>query len=296
MSADPAVFDALRPHLLRVGYRVTGSLADAEDAVQDAWLRWSVHADEVRDPKAWLTTVVARIGLDRLTSAAARRESYVGPWLPEPLVTTPEDDGPLARVVRGEDVRLAALLVLETLSPAQRVALVLHDALDTPFVRIAEVLGCSEEAARAHASRARRKVGEAALPARVPAAAEQAVLAAFAEAMARGDWPAVVRLLHPDVVFTGDGGGIAPNALRPVAGADRVARLLAGLMDRYGPELDPATWRPVLVNGEPGFTTPATASLPASAGAFTVGPGPDGRFVVTAVWHVGNPEKLHVWW
>ncbi|WP_312858485.1 sigma factor, partial [Pseudonocardia pini] len=113
-------FEEHRPHLLRVGYRITGSLADAEDAVQEAWLRWSRHADEVREPRAWLTTVVGRICLDRLTSAAARRERYVGPWLPEPLVTTPDDEGPLAAVVRGEDVRLAAVLLLDRLTPAQR--------------------------------------------------------------------------------------------------------------------------------------------------------------------------------
>ena len=120
-------FEEHRPHLLRVGYRITGSFADAEDAVQEAWLRWNALGDEaraeLRDERAWLATVVGRVCLDRLRSAAARRERYVGPWLPEPLVTTPDDDGPLAAVVRDESVRMAAMVVLERLSPPQRVAL-----------------------------------------------------------------------------------------------------------------------------------------------------------------------------
>lgn len=147
MAADPAVFEAHRAHLLRVGYRITGSRVDAEDAVQDAWLRFAALDDtaraDLRDVRAWLTTAVGRLCLDRLRSTAARRERYVGPWLPEPLVTT-GDDGPLAAVVRDEGVRMAAMVVLERLSPPQRVALVLHEALDLPYAEIADALGCTE--------------------------------------------------------------------------------------------------------------------------------------------------------
>ncbi|GAA4676910.1 sigma-70 family RNA polymerase sigma factor SigJ [Pseudonocardia yuanmonensis] len=290
-------FEELRPHLLRVGYRITGSLADAEDAVQEAWLRWTDHAAGVRDPRAWLTTVVGRICLDRLTSAAARRETYVGPWLPEPLVTAPEDEGPLAAVVRGEDLRLAALLLLERLTPAQRVALVLHDALGEAHAEIAAVLGCSEAAARQHAARARRIVAEAGpLPPRAPAAVEEKVLAAFADALARADREALLGVLHPDVVLTSDGGGAVRTALRPVVGAEPMVRLLAGLLRQYGPDLDPAAWIPVRVNGEPGFVTPASPRVAASATAITVVLDEAGEPRIAAARQVMNPAKLRVWW
>ncbi|HEY0640085.1 MAG TPA: sigma-70 family RNA polymerase sigma factor, partial [Pseudonocardiaceae bacterium] len=144
-----AEFERHRPHLTGVAYRITGTLDDAEDAVQEAWLRLARQEDPaaIRDLRGWLTTVVGRIGLDRLRSAVARRERYVGPWLPEPLLGTPESEDPLAAAVLGEDVRLAALVVLERLTPEQRVAFVLHDAFGVPFADIAEVLGCSVTAA-----------------------------------------------------------------------------------------------------------------------------------------------------
>ncbi|MCF7547833.1 RNA polymerase sigma factor SigJ [Pseudonocardia sp. WMMC193] len=282
-------FEEHRPHLLRVGYRITGSLADAEDAVQEAWFRWS-RASDVREPRAWLTTVVARICLDRLTSATARRETYVGPWLPEPLVTAPDDEGPLAAVVRGEDVRLAAVLLLDRLTPAQRVAFVLHEALGTRYAEIGEVLGCSADAARQHAAAARRSLASAPVPARAPAATEQRVLAEFGAALARGDWQAVVSLLHPDITFTSDGGGRVATALRPLVGADKVGRFLAGLFAKYSFEM--SGWTTVLVNGEPGLATPAADGVAASVTAFTVDA--DGR--ITAARQVMNPDKLHPWW
>lgn len=152
-------FEGHRPHLFGVAYRLTGSRSDAEDAVQEAWLRLARLTDEnraeIRDLRGWLITAVGRLGLDRLRSAANRRERYVGPWLPEPLVTYVDDNtpDPLAAVVRDEGVRMAAVLVLERLTPDQRVAFVLHDAFDVPFAEIAAVLGCSTDAARQHASR-----------------------------------------------------------------------------------------------------------------------------------------------
>jgi RNA polymerase sigma-70 factor, ECF subfamily len=289
MKADVEAFEAHRAHLLRVAYRITGSLADAEDAVQEAWLRWNAldaaaRAD-LRDEPAWLATVVGRVCLDRLRSAAVRRERYVGPWLPEPLITTPDEDGPLATVVRDESVRMAAMVVLERLTPPQRVAFVLHDALDLSFATIADVLGCTEAAARQHAARARRNVAEDPPPPAARSAQQEAVLARFADAMARADLDALVALLHPDAVLVNDSGGRVRAARQIVVGADKVARLLLGLLARYGAAALDAY--PVLVNGEPGMFVPGTDELPASVTTFTV---LDDRIV--AVNGVLNPEKL----
>src|SRR5271169_5141412 len=158
-GAQVTEFEALRPHLMAVAYRLTGAVADAEDIVQEAWLRWDGAAagrDNVVDLRAWLTTVVSRLGLDRLRSAAHRRETYTGNWLPEPVVTGFDSADPLSAVVAGEDARFAAMVVLERLSPDQRVAFVLHDGFAVPFAEVADVLGTSEVAARQLASRARR--------------------------------------------------------------------------------------------------------------------------------------------
>src|SRR5690606_36866026 len=139
-------FEALRPHLMAVAYRLLGTVADAEDVVQDAWLRWQGQDQDINDLRAWLTTVVSRLALDRLRSAAHRRETYVGPWLPEPVVTDVGMGDPLAAVVADEDARFAAMLVLERLTPDQRVAFVLHDGFGVPFGEIADVLGVSAAA------------------------------------------------------------------------------------------------------------------------------------------------------
>lgn len=279
-----------RAHLVSVGYRMTGSLADAEDAVQEAWLRLNRLSDaqraEIRDHRAWLTTVVGRLCLDRLRSASARRESYIGPWLPEPLVSTAAEDDPLANLVRDEDVRMAAMVVLEQLTPPQRVAFVLHDALALSFEEIAEVLGCSPAAARQHASRARRLLAEAEPPPRAPAAEQQRLLAAVGAALSRGDAQALVSLLHPDAVLVNDGGGMAPAARREVHGAEKVARLLVGLSVRYGENLLKG-WSPVLVNGEHGYRSGGFGGVPESVNVFSVR---DGRIV--AIYGVLNPAKL----
>ena len=288
MPADPDAFEAHRAHLLRVGYRSTGSVVDAEDAVQDAWLRWSALSDDeraaVRDARAFLTTTVARLCLDRLRSAVARRERYVGPWLPEPLITTGPDD-PLAAVVEDEGVRMAAMVVLERLTPPQRVALVLHEALDLPYAAIAEVLGSTEATARQHAARARKIVAEAAPPRPSDDAEQIAVLAAFATALASGDHAAMVALLHPDAVLLADGGGTVKAARRPVVGADKIARLLLALFDMY--ELETAEWTPLLVNGAAGVRTPATDAAPETVTSFAL---TDGR--ISAIYQVVSPEKL----
>jgi RNA polymerase sigma-70 factor (ECF subfamily) len=283
-------FEQHRAHLTRVAYRITGSLADAEDAVQEAWLRLAAldGADRaaIRDERAWLTTVVGRLCLDRLRSAAARRERYVGPWLPEPLVTTDDRDGPLDAVVRDEGVRMAAMVVLERLTPPQRVALVLHEALALPYARIAEVLGVPEATARQHAARARRIVAEAAPPPPAPRADQETVLARFAEALARADGPALLELLHPDAVWVTDSDDRVRAARRPVAGADKITRFALGLLERYGPGLA-AGWEPVLVNGELGVRFPGVEGSGPGVAVLAVR---DGR--IAAVYQVVNPEKL----
>jgi RNA polymerase sigma-70 factor, ECF subfamily len=158
MTASTRVdeFEELRPHLLAVAYRLTGTVADAEDIVQDAWLRWdgsaSSDSDVINDLRAWLTTVVSRLSLDQLRSAAHRRETYFGEWLPEPVVTELDGSDPLSAVVASEDARFAAMVVLERLNPDQRVAFVLHDGFDVPFPEIADVLGISAASARQLAS------------------------------------------------------------------------------------------------------------------------------------------------
>ena len=282
-------FEALRPHLLAVAYRLTGTYADAEDIVQDCWLRWHGSGAEIADLRAWLTTVVSRLGLDRLRSAAHRRETYVGEWLPEPVVTGFGDAAdPLAAVVAAEDARFAAMVVLERLTPDQRVAFVLHDGFAVPFDEVADILGIGAAAARQLASRARRAVASAPPP--DPAHSE--IVGNLMAAMAAGDMAAVVALLHPDVTFTGDANRRAPTAARVIVGPDKVARFLFGLAKRYGPNWLSAT-EPALVNGDLGSYTPgrpASDGYPELSPRITVMTVRDG--LVCAVWDIANPDKF----
>jgi RNA polymerase sigma-70 factor (ECF subfamily) len=275
-------FEELRPRLLRLAYGHLGSVAEAEDVLQDAWLRLQrVDADEVRDLQAWLTTTVSRLSLDALRSARVRREAYVGPWLPEPIVE--ESHGPEERALQAEDVSLALLVVLESLSASERIAFVLHDVFGYAFDEVAPALGTSPAAARQHASRARKAV-EARRP-RFPATPEQQrdVILAFSRAARDGDVDGLLEVLHPDVVFTSDGGGIATAARKPIAGADRVARVTKAITAKG---LGSATVELVDVNGMPGLmsTTPDGA---ATVMSFTVD---DGKIVAIDVQR--NPEKL----
>lgn len=286
-------FEEHRTHLLAVAYRLTGSWADAEDAVQEAWLRLHrtgapVGPDGIRDLRGWLTVTVGRLCLDRLRSAPVRRERHVGPWLPEPLVTpigAAGPAGPAEAVVQDEGVRMAALVVLERLTPDQRVAFVLHDAFDVPFAEVAALLGCSVAAARQHASRGRRTVAEADPPPRAALAEQQRVLSAFAAALAAADLDALVRLLHPDAVLVGDGGGAEATARRPVVGPDRIARFLLGLARKHGNAA--AAGLPVLVNGDLGLVVPATATTARRVVTMSVWDG-----LVVAFFDVVNPAKL----
>lgn len=291
MTAAVEEFEVLRPHLLAVAYRLTGMFADAEDIVQDAWLRFNAaEREQIADSRAWLTTVVSRLGLDRLRSAPRRRETYAGEWLPEPVVTAADESDPLAAVVAGEDARFAAMVVLERLNPDQRVAFVLHDGFSVPFSEVAEVLNTSAAAARQLASRARRAV--AADPPPQPDPRHNETVGSLMAAMAAGDLDAVVALLHPDVTFTGDSNRRAPTAVRVIRGPEKVARFLFGLARRYGPTLMTAN-QLALVNGELGTYTPGApavegfAELLPRVTAMTVRDG-----LVYAVWDIANPDKF----
>jgi RNA polymerase sigma-70 factor (ECF subfamily) len=294
MTASTRVdeFEALRPHLLAVAYRLTGTVADAEDIVQDAWLRWNgAKTEAITDLRAWLTTVVSRLGLDRLRSAAHRRETYVGEWLPEPVVTGFDGSDPLALVVAGEDARFAAMVVLERLTPDQRVAFVLHDGFAVPFGEIASVLGVSDATARQLASRARRAVITSA-PEPVPDEAHNEVAGALMAALAEGDMKAVVRVLHPEVTFTGDSNRRAPTAARVIHGPDKVARFLFGLATRYGPNFV-ATAQLALINGQLGSYTPgapARDGYPEMMPRVTAVTVRDGK--ICAIWDIANPDKF----
>ncbi len=292
MTASTRVdeFEELRPHLLAVAYRLTGTVADAEDVVQDAWLRWDSTSEPINDLRAWLTTVVSRLGLDRLRSAAKRRESYVGEWLPEPVVTGFDGDDPLAAVIAADDARFAAMVVLERLTPDQRVAFVLHDGFAVPFGEIASVLGVTDASARQLASRARRAVSTAPPP--VAGHTHNEVAGSLMAALANGDMEAVVRLLHPDVTYTGDANGRAPTAARVIVGPDKVARFLFGLARRYGPNWL-AGAHMAMINGEVGTYTEGAAArdgYPALLPRITAMTVRDGK--VCAIWDVANPDKF----
>ena len=285
-------FEALRPHLMAVAYRLTGTVADAEDIVQEAWLRWD-SADTggpIADLRAWLTTVVSRLGLDRLRSAAHRRETYTGNWLPEPVVTGFDGADPLAAVVAREDARFAAMVVLERLTPDQRVAFVLHDGFAVPFAEVAEVLGTNEAAVRQLASRARKAV--AVEPPPRPDPSHNEVVGKLMAALVEGDLGAVVALLHPDVTLTGDANGKASTAVNIIHGPDKVARFMLGLARRYGPSFITAN-QLGLINGELGAYT---AGCPGADGYWAMSPRitamtvRDGK--VCAIWDIANPDKF----
>lgn len=289
-TATLDAFEIERPRLLNVAYRLTGSVADAEDAVQDAWLRLERADTDITNLQAWLTTVVSRLCLDRLTSAAARRERYVGQWLPEPIVTTFEaPNDPLTEVVRGEDARYAALVVLDVLPPAQRVAFVLHDAFGVPFDEIAEALGVDVGNARQLASRARKAVADPPPP--VPDDEHNEAVGRFLEAMATGDLDAIIATLHPDALVMGDANGTTSTAVNVIHGPEKFARFYLGLMNRYGPGAF-ASMVPVLVNGQFGLATFGWAgeskrqSSPPRVAAFAVRDG-----LVWATYDIASPEK-----
>jgi RNA polymerase sigma-70 factor, ECF subfamily len=280
-----ASFEAHRRYLMGLAYRMLGSLAEAEDAVQEAYLRWH-RADiaAIDDPRAFLAKVVTRLCLDHLKSARVRRERYVGPWLPEPVLDTAALDAESAGEY-AHDLSVALMLTLERLSPLERAAFLLHDVFDVPFVEIAAALGRDTAACRQLAARARIHV-RAARPRFTPSPDEGALLAdAFRRAVRSGDVGAMTQLLTDDAVLLTDGGGKRIAALNPIHGADKIGRFFAGIVGKT-PELDAWRVRAAAINGLPGFIY-AEPDGALQTIAFDIR---DGR--ITAIYVVLNPEKL----
>ncbi|GIF65013.1 RNA polymerase sigma factor SigJ [Asanoa ishikariensis] len=293
-------FEAERDHLTSVAYRMLGSRAEAEDAVQETWLRYSgaltdpAARAEIRELRGWLTTTTARICLDVLRSARVRREAYPGQWLPEPLVTRlgPSDfaPDPADRAVLGEELGTALMVVLERLTPEQRVAFVLHDAFGVPFDEIATAMGSTVPAARQLASRARRAVTDGAPRNTASRTEQRRVVQAFLDATETGDIDALMAVLAPDVVFVGDSGGHFPAARQPIVGAERVATFVLGLLKLLPKEAPDLRFELVEVDGGIGVLADATYKDGRpfrSVLSFAID---GGR--VTAAYNQLNPEKI----
>jgi len=293
VTAALDVFDRHRRLLFGVAYQMLGSVADAEDVVQDAWLRWSAaDRSDVTDPRAYLVRVATRLALDRLDSARARRETYVGPWLPEPLLTgttpvasaTPAPD-PEAAVELGEQVSLALLVVLETLSPAERAVFVLREVFGMSVAEVGGALGRSEAAVRQMAHRAREHVQARQPRFDTDKRAQREVTERFFAAVGGGDLDALLEALAPDVVLISDGGGRTRAALRPITGADKVARWLVAIAQQ-GASIPDLRMEVTEVNGQPAIVGWSGAD-PFGSISLTVA---DGR--VEQVLVVVNPDKL----
>ncbi len=280
-------FEEHRNLLFAVAYRMLGSAADAEDAVQDAWLRWSsADRSDVSDPRAYLVRITTNVALDRLRSAKARRETYVGPWLPEPMLTSPDvaEEAELS-----ESVSMAMLVVLETLSPLERAVFVLREVFGYPYAEIAEALDRSEASVRQLGTRARKHV-EARRP-RFEAGGAQRRRATerFLEAVVGGDVNRLLEALAPDVALWTDGGGKVRAARRVIHGADKVGRWIAGIMGKPYQGVDPADMRMrrVDLNGEPALVVDGP-DRPLS----TITLDFDDQGLVRAIHVVANPDKL----
>ncbi|WP_369257665.1 RNA polymerase sigma factor SigJ [Geodermatophilus amargosae] len=280
-----AAFDAHRRLLFTVAYQMLGSVADAEDVVQDAWLRWSAaDRDDVADPRAYLVRVATRLALDRLDSARARRETYVGPWLPEPLLTGGAGD-PADDAVLGDEVSLALLVVLETLSPAERAVFVLREVFGVPAGEVAAVLGRSEAAVRQLGHRAREHVAARRPRFDADPQAHREVTERFLAATTGGDVDALLAALAPGAVLVTDGGGRTKAALRPITGAAKVARFLTAVASD-GASLPGLRIGLAEVNGLPGVAAWTDAG-PFVAVSLVVADG-----LVQQVFVVLNPDKL----
>ncbi|WP_127819454.1 RNA polymerase sigma-70 factor [Microbacterium sp. CPCC 204701] len=279
-SADP--FIEHRGLLFTVAYEMLGSAADAEDVLQESWLRWdAVNRDTVRDARAYLVRIVTRQALNHLRSVSRRREDYVGEWLPEPLLTSPDvsDDVELA-----ENVSIAMLTVLETLAPTERAVFVLREVFDMPYDEIAEAVDKSPASVRQIAHRARDHVAARHPRVRVARSEHQEVVQKLAHAVNTGDLQALMDVLAPDVVSVADGGGrVRGAARRPVMGAERLAKYLMHGVAKYAGRM---SLSPMLVNGQPGLRVEVDGRI---AGAVTVTV-ENGK--VSRIYSIANPDKL----
>lgn len=287
----PAVISERR-QLINLAYRLLGSLAEAEDVVQETYARWYALSErqrrEVAAPGAWLTTVAGRICLDLLGSARARRENYVGEWIPEPVpgrsawLDGPDSVDPADRVTLDESISMAFLVVLESMTPAERVAFVLHDVFRYSFAEVAEVVGRTPAACRQLASSARRRIDTS----RNPSSAERTeVVRDFKRAWEARDIGALIGLLDPRATATADSGGLAPAFLDPIDGGEQIARVWMEIATR-GPAV---TLLERTVNGQPGLVALLDDTI-VSVYAFDIA---DGR--ITHIWAIRNPEKLRAW-
>lgn len=285
MTAETA-FQLHRPRLMALAYRLLGSRADAEDVVQDAWLRWSgADPASVRDAEAWLVTTTTRLGLDRLRAAKRERAHYVGPWLAEPLAVTLEPDpapGPDQRHALADDVSVAFLTLLEQLGAEERAAFLLKDVFDHDYREIAGLIGHSEANCRQLVHRARQRLQAGRPRFNADAAQHRHLLARFMEVSQRGDSDAIQALLHANAVLVSDGGGVVTASVRPLLGAERIGRLFWAIARRGAA----APARLGYVNGEPAILRFDGARLQSITTIDVV----DDR--IAAVYSVLNPEKL----
>lgn len=280
---DDSLFAALRPRLFSIAYRMLGLRADAEDIVQDAWLRWhGSDREQVRSAEAWLVTTVTRLAIDRLRSSKADREAYVGWWLPEPLVEL-DDNTPERALELAGDVSMAFMWVLERLSPDERAAFLMRQVFDSDYADIARVLEKSEPACRQLVHRAQARIQQERPRFRVSGDAHRALLASFMQAAGTGDLAAMRSMMSDEVQLVSDGGGKVRSFMRVLRGAGRVAGVFWSVEHRWPGQV---TYRPALVNGEPGLLRYVEGKLE-SAQSFIVD---EGRIV--AVFVMRNPDKL----
>lgn len=281
-SPQSDLFAEHRAYLLSLGYRMLGSMADAEDLVQETYLRWQQASPaEIRSPRAFLTTVLTRLALNYLDSARVRREQYIGPWLPEPIVTAePHDSAELS-----ESLTMAFLVLLESLSPLERVTFLLHEVFDYSHAEVASITGSTEAACRQAFRRAKAAIAERRPRFQPqPHAAEQ-LTQSFLHAMQQGSVEGLLALLHPEVITYSDGGGRVRAAINPIYGPDRTARFLAGIANKDTNRF--LTRIPSEVNGQPAII----ALLDGKPRGVLVLDIEDGR--IRNVYIVVNPEKLH---